>query len=120
MAIVPKLHDAAEDEMHRVLPELCGDDQTTTINELARAASCCLAGRLQDSDVRQAVMRGGGHAVMRGRVQWRWEAPGGGGARGRQPPGSMGTRACGVGASYYLLGAIEHDEAWRGYTVLRG
>ena len=76
--------------MHRVLPELCGDDQMTTINELARAASYCLAGRLQDSDARRAVMRGGGQAVMRGRVQWRWEAPGGGGTRG----------ARGAGASY--------------------
>ena len=104
--------------MHRVLPEMCGDDQTTTIDELAREVSCCLAGRPQDSDARRAVMRGGGQAVMRGRVQCRWEAPGGDGAHGRRPRGVC-VHARGAGASY-LLGEIEHDEAWRGYTVLRG
>ena len=95
---------------------MCGED-----DDRARAVSCCLAARNDDddSDARRAVMRGGGQPVMHGRVQWRWEAPDGGGACGRRPPGSTCTRARGAGASY-LLGAIEHDEAWCGYTVLSG
>ena len=89
------MDDVADDEMQRGLP----DDVRRRPNnddDRARVASCCLAARNDDdSDVRRAVMRGGGQAVMRGRVQWRWEAPGGGGTRG----------ARGAGASY--LGAID-------------
>ena len=32
---------------------MCGNDQMTTIDELAREVSCCLAGRPQDSDARR-------------------------------------------------------------------
>jgi len=93
---------------------MCGDDQTTTTTKRARRAAAW-----PPATMRTTVMRGGGQLVMRGRVQWQWEAPGGGGARGRRPLGSTRTRARRAGASY-LLGTIEHDEAWHGYTVLCG
>ena len=49
-------------------------------------------------------------------------AVGGPRRRWRARPAAVGEYAYarpGAGASY-LLGAIEHDEAWHGYTVLRG